>query len=33
MSDGGKFTIEVILVLTVNVHLEVVAGNHKVSLE
>ncbi len=33
MGDGGKFPIEVILVLTADVHLEVVAGDHKVSFK
>jgi hypothetical protein len=33
MGDGGKFAIEVILVLMVDVHLEVMAGNHKVSFK
>jgi hypothetical protein len=33
MGDGGKFSIKVILMLTVDVCLEVVAGNRKESLE
>ncbi len=33
MGDGGKFVIKVILVLMADVHLEVVAGNYKVSLK
>ncbi len=33
MGDGDKFTIKVILVLTANIRLEVVAENYKVSLE
>jgi hypothetical protein len=33
MGEGGKFAIKVILVLMADVHLEVVAGNHKVSFE
>jgi hypothetical protein len=32
MGDGGKIAFEVILVLTADVGLEVVAGNHKISL-
>jgi hypothetical protein len=31
MSDGGEFTVKVILMLLANVQLEVVAWNHEVS--
>jgi hypothetical protein len=33
MGDVGKFTIKVILVLMVNLHFEVVAGDNKVSFK
>ncbi len=33
VDDGGEFAIEVALMLIANVRLEVVAGNHKVSLK
>ncbi len=33
MSDSGEFTLKVILVLSADVRLEVVAWNHKVSFE
>ncbi len=33
MSDGGEFTVEVILMLLVDVQLEVVAWNHEVSIK
>ncbi len=33
MGDVGKFTIEVILMLTANLRFEVVAGYNKVSFE
>jgi hypothetical protein len=33
VSDGDKFTIKIILVLSVNVRLEVVAGDNKVSFK
>ncbi len=33
MSDGGEFTVKVILMLLANVGLEMVAWNHKVSFE
>ena len=33
MSDSGEFTVKVILMLLVNVQLEVVTWNHKVSFK
>ncbi len=33
MSDSGEFTVKVILVLSADLRLEVVAWNHKVSFE
>ncbi len=33
MGDGKKFAIEANLVLRADVHIEVVAGNHKVSFK
>ncbi len=33
VSDGGEFTVEVILMLSVDVQLEVVAWNHEVSIK
>jgi hypothetical protein len=33
MSDGGEFTVNLIFMLLVNVRLEVVAWNHKVSFK
>jgi hypothetical protein len=33
MGDGSEFAVKVILVLMADVHLEVVAGDHKVSLK
>jgi hypothetical protein len=33
MGDGGKFAIEVILVLVANIRLEIVAWDHKVGIK